>query len=111
MMGNPIAICLLVVFLLLSALSAVTIMLADNMLYQPNHGAKAYERNLQRGELIEIEIAWGKKKKLYGWLHNGDKERGPIIVYFGGNGENSANTMDYFYSAGVWDTFRVIDFL
>jgi pimeloyl-ACP methyl ester carboxylesterase len=102
---------LFIALLIVLTIAIAVIVFADFMLYHPNHNSTARERNLRRVELTEIELSVNANLKLYGWLRKGEKERGPVVIYYGGNGENSADTVDYFNAVNVWETFEGCSFL
>lgn len=79
---------LILILLILFGISSF-FKLQQKMFFHPTHDKEAYK------ELEQIEIAEkiNINDKLYGWLiHNSVNEKAPLLIFFGGNMQNSSNT-------------------
>lgn len=79
---------LILVLLILFSLSSF-FKFQQKMFFHPWHDEDAYSE-LEQTEIAEKVII---NNKLQGWLiHNSVKEKAPLLIFFGGNMQNSSNT-------------------
>jgi len=66
------------------------------MFFFPNHDIEAYTKLSNDSRFEEIKINYGKNQYLYGWFkHNTNNTPAPLIIFFGGNAQSSAETLWY----------------
>jgi hypothetical protein len=81
------------VLLVLIALMAVGITLyAPSQMFYPNFDEKAYRQLEGEGDAIAVSIPT-EQGTLTGWFLDNAEDPSPLILYFGGNGENSSTRM------------------
>lgn len=66
--------------------------LAPTQLFYPNFDKKAYQELKDQKQCEEVAIG-EKDERISGWILHNTTDTAPIILYFGGNGENSARRM------------------
>ena len=81
--------------------------------FYPWHDSKSYEvlKNVEGFEEIKIQNG---KNTISGWVkYNKDKSlKSPLVIMYGGNGQNSSNTCNWFYEDKIFETvFKDYNFL
>lgn len=85
-----IAISIIIFILIITSISILYIQ--DDMFFHPWHDEKSYEQLLSETDFEEISIN-NNGTLLNGWLkYNSKAEKAPLVIFFGGNAQNSSNT-------------------
>lgn len=83
----------------------------EDLFFYPWHDKVSYEKLKDIREFSEISINNGKNV-LHGWLkENTEKEVAPLVIFFGGNAQNSSNTCINFYNNSIYQYFEGYNFL
>ncbi len=90
---------------------AVIYFLQSAMFFYPYHDAEAYESLQKMEDFQEITIPHNSGT-LHGWLHR-DPQTGsaPLVILYGGNGQNSSAYFRLFENTGVFHRFQGYDVL
>ncbi len=75
--------------------------------FHPWNDVSSYEQLKNFSNFEEVNIA-NNGKNLNGWLYynNPRWEESPLVIYFGGNVQNSSNTMSHFLNQWIFDYFE-----
>jgi len=78
-----------------------------NIFFYPRNDTSSYEQLQKNSDFEEVNIV-SDGKNLNGWLYynNPRWEKCPLVIYFGGNAQNSSNTMTYFLNSWIFDYFE-----
>lgn len=77
----------------------------------PWHDEESYKRLKQEDQFIEIILDVGGKD-VHGWLKNNNQnEKSPLLIFFGGNANNSSNACATFIDNNSYDYFEGYNFL
>jgi len=104
---------MMVAILVIFLISSIVIILSiqQNVFFYPWHDEESYKKLQVTEKFKEIEI-YKDGKKLSGWLKfNTDKEVSPLIIFFGGNMQNSSNTCISFLKNDNFKYFKDYNFL
>lgn len=99
--------------ILLAILIVIMIIFVSVVLYiQPSflfynwHDEESYNKLLTEDKVEEIRID-NNGKLLNGWLkYNTDKKQAPLVIFFGGNAQNSSNTCYSFLKNDIYQYFE-----
>lgn len=99
--------------ILLAILIVIMIIFVSIVLYiQPSfffynwHDEESYNKLLTEDKVEEIRID-NNGKLLNGWLkYNTDKKQAPLVIFFGGNAQNSSNTCYSFLKNDIYQYFE-----
>lgn len=81
-----------IIILVLIITSISILYIQEDMFFYPWHDEKGYTQLLSESEFEEISID-NNGKLLSGWLkYNSKEEKAPLVIFFGGNAQNSSNT-------------------
>jgi len=98
----------LVIFIILlyTLLPLISLILAQPILFfHPWHDEKSYNQLLNEENFEEIRIN-NNGKLLNGWIkYNTDQQQAPLLIFFGGNAQNSSNTCLYFLHTDKYKYF------
>lgn len=90
---------------------AVVYFLQPAMFFYPYHDAEAYESLQGIADFQEISIPH-KDGTLHGWLHRDPQtDSAPLVILYGGNGQNSSAYFRMFETAGIFRRFQGYDVL
>lgn len=86
---------------------SITILLVQpSLFFFPWHDENSYSMLLKERDFEEIEIN-NNGKMLSGWLkHNTYENQAPLLIFFGGNAQNSSNTCANFLNNNVFRYFE-----
>ena len=75
--------------------------------FYPWNDTSSYEQLQKNSDFEEVNIV-SDGENLNGWLYynNPKWEKCPLVIYFGGNAQNSSNTMTYFLNSWIFDYFE-----
>ena len=91
-------------FLLLVVL--VVYLIQPSMFFYPYHHEEAYTKLKEKDSFKEIIIPHGKGQ-LHGWLrYHGEGERAPLLIFYGGNGQNSSYYSNLYEQMDVYSYFQ-----
>ena len=83
----------LIIMGLLGFIVAVVLLVQPYLFFYPWHDETACEALRQKDAFTELRIPH-RGGQLHGWLRkNSEEEKGPLLLFFGGNGQNASNTM------------------
>ncbi len=83
----------------------------QSLFFYPWHDQEAYEQLSRTESFEEINIEHNGGR-LNGWLkYNADQTQAPLMIFFGGNGQNSSNTCKYFKEHNIFRNFEGYHFL
>lgn len=97
------------IFILNFALAAgVSVyILQDSMLFYPNNSVACFKKLEKEKSFETVGFTTKDGVKLSGWIHRSQKSgRAPLLLYFGGNGQNSSKA---FYDFLNQNTFSKLD--
>ncbi|MBR6825302.1 MAG: alpha/beta hydrolase [Oscillospiraceae bacterium] len=78
---------------LLAFVVAVVLLVQPYLFFYPWHDETSCEALRQKDSFTELRIP-RRGGELHGWLRkNSEEEKGPLLLFFGGNGQNASNTM------------------
>ena len=98
------AIYLLLVFVVL-------VLIQKQFFFHPWHDEEAYQALKMNNDFEELNINCNGKK-LNGWLrYNIKEEKAPLVIFYGGNAENSSSTVQSFLYGGLYKYFEGYNFL
>lgn len=81
------------------------------LFFHPWHDQAAYEQLSHEESFEEIHIEHNGGR-LNGWLkYNAEETRAPLLIFFGGNSQNSSNTCKYFKEYKTFSSFEGYHFL
>ncbi|MBN1776264.1 MAG: hypothetical protein JW817_07355 [Clostridiales bacterium] len=81
-----------VILALVAIMSIGIVMYAPSQIFYPNFDEQAYRELSGESDAVAVSIPT-EQGALSGWLLNNAEGQSPLILYFGGNGENSATRM------------------
>ena len=85
--------------------------LANSALFFPSHSATAFDRLNQLPHMEEVTIK-SDDVTLSGWLvKNTDTSPAPLVIFFGGNGQNAASTVYAMERNQYWSVYHGFNFL
>lgn len=91
---------------LLAFIVAVVLLVQPYLFFYPWHNEAVYESLKQNDSFLELRIPY-KGGNLHGWLRkNSEEEKGPVLLFFGGNGQNSSNAMGLLEAWGSFSYFE-----
>ena len=80
--------------------------LQDKILFYPYHDENSYNELANKNGFEEVKIE-SDKWNLHGWIkRNSDLEKAPLVIYFGGNAQNSSHTFDNFNDENFFKYFE-----
>lgn len=98
---------LFIIIFIIIAMPITLIFMQSSILFHPWHDEKSYTQlqNLDDSIFEELSID-NNGKKLSGWFkHNIDDPKGPLVIFMGGNAQNSSNTCFNFLNANIYKYF------
>lgn len=82
-----------------------------NMFFHPWHDADSYNRLMAESEFEKIVIQHDEAE-LHGWLKiNNPEKNNPLVIFYGGNAQNSSNTCTTFLDDERYVNFGSYNFL
>lgn len=106
----------LIEILLFCICCIIFIYIRNDTFFYPRNDISSYQQLKNYDEFEEINIT-DNDTTLNWWIHydNSKTEATPLIIYFGGNAENSSNTMFDFFNQWIfnqleWFNFLMIDY-
>ena len=95
----------LLIFLLILIFAVLYVQ--PSVFFYPWHDSKSYEvlKNVEGFEEIKIQNG---KNTISGWVkYNKDKSlKSPLVIMYGGNGQNSSNTCNWFYEDKIFSSLQ-----
>ena len=74
--------------------------------FHPRNDVLSYEQLQKISDFEEVNIVSdGKNLNWWMYYNNPRWEKSPLVIYFGGNAQNSSNTMAHFLSQWIFDYF------
>ncbi len=84
---------------------AVVLLIQPSMFFYPWHDESSCESLRANKNFTEVQIPHGDGY-LHGWLRlNSGEEKAPLLLFFGGNGQNSSNAMQLLEATGSFSYF------
>ena len=75
--------------------------------FHPWNDVSSYEQLKTISDFEEVNIVSdGEKLNWWMYYNNPKWEKSPLVIYFGGNAQNSSNTMSYFLNLWIFDYFE-----
>lgn len=85
---------------------AVLLYIQEFLFFHPWHDEASYNVLKENSHFTELQIPH-KDGTLHGWLRkNSHEEKAPLLLFFGGNGQNSSNTMQLFEAMDSFSYFE-----
>ena len=88
----------------------VIVFIQPIILYHPNHSQYAQEQLIDLNMYKTYDINDGKLS-YHGFGKVDESKKLPTIIYFGGNGESSAQSFYQYHSSGFFDHFEGFQFI
>lgn len=98
---------IIIVFLSLFIVCTILWISQKYIFFHPWNDITSYEQLQKNPDFEEVNIV-SDGKILNWWLyHNNPKwKKSPLVIYFGGNAQNSSNTVSYFFNQWIFDYFE-----
>lgn len=88
------------------AFSASVYCLQGNLLFYPNNSVEAFQQIKTEKQDQMVHVTTKDGTKLSGWVHlNAGEKSAPLLLYFGGNGQNSSKVFSNFEKQGTFRRF------
>jgi len=101
----------IILFVLLIITIVVILYIQPSFFFYPWHDEKSYTKLLNEENFEEIQID-NKGKLLSGWIkYNTKQEQAPLLIFFGGNAQNSSNTCLSFLNNDMYKYFENYNFM
>lgn len=92
---------------LVLALSVSIFYLQEKMLFYPSNSVDCFEQLQSDPSFRKISVTAKDGTRLSGWLRPGSEAgKAPLLLYFGGNGQNSSKTFSGFLKQGIFSSFN-----
>ena len=93
--------------ILLFVICLILIISQKYIFFHPWNDVSSYEQLQKIPDFEEVNIE-GDGKNLNWWMYynNPKWEKSPLVIYFGGNAQNSSNTMAYYLDSWIFDYFE-----
>lgn len=100
----------IMVLLFICVISILSIQ--EDAFFHPWHDAQSYTELLKIQDFKEIKID-NDGKLIHGWFYNNGKtgEEAPLLLFFGGNAQNSSNTCLSFLQSDIYQYFNGYNFM
>ncbi len=97
----------IIIFLSLFIICIILWISQKYIFFHPWNDITSYEQLQNNSDFEEVNIV-SDGKNLNWWLyHNNPKwKKSPLVIYFGGNAQNSSNTVAYFFNQWIFDYFE-----
>jgi dienelactone hydrolase len=83
-----------------------TYYLQEKMFFYPSNSVQCFNILKSEKEFQEVSITARDGTPLKGWIRfNTEKKSAPLVLYFGGNGQNSSKTLYDFSTKGTFSSF------
>lgn len=77
--------------------------LQGKMLFEPNNSVEAFRQIKSEKSFESVDVTAKDGTKLTGWMkYNAATKRAPLLIYFGGNGQNSSKAFSNFEKQGTF---------
>lgn len=108
--GRTVGTIVLVTLNIIVMLSITVFTLAGMMLFYPHFDEEAFNKLISniKAEEIVIESSQGT---ISGWFYHNAEDKAPVVLYFGGNGENSSRRMLNNIESENWSWFEGYNFV
>ncbi len=84
----------------------VLLLVQPYLFFYPWHDESSYESLRDNSHFTELQIPH-KNGMLHGWLRrNSEEDTAPLLLFFGGNGQNSSNAMQLLEAMGSFSYFE-----
>ena len=95
---------MIVIFLIIMV--SMIFFMQKNMFFHPRHDEFSYNE-LKKIEEFEEIVVDNNGQKLYGWImHNVESGEAPLLIYCGGNAQNSSSTAYRYYKNDLFKYFE-----
>lgn len=108
--ARPIRMTLIIVSIFATLFLITIVIIQPIILYHPNHSIFAYEKLREMNIYKTYEII-DENKTYQGFGYVDESKKLPTIIYFGGNGESSAQTFYHYHLTGFFDDFEGYQFI
>ena len=102
-------ICKTLIFVFVVILFIVCFVLSISQKYiffHPRNDLSSYEQLHKISDFEEVNIiSDGKNLNWWIYYNNPKWEKSPLVIYFGGNAQNSSNTMAYYFDSWIFEYF------
>lgn len=96
---------LIITFLLITLIISI-LYVQPFLFFYPWHDEKSYNQLLNEENFEEIKID-NNGKLLDGWIkYNSEQQQAPLLIFFGGNAQNSSNTCLNFLNTNKYEYFE-----
>ena len=93
--------------ILLFVICLILIISQKYIFFHPWNDVSSYEQLQKIPDFEEINIeSYGKNLNWRMYYNNPKWEKSPLVIYFGGNAQNSSNTMTYYLNSWIFDYFE-----
>ena len=103
-------ICKTLIFIFVVVLFIICFILSISQKYiffHPWNDASSYEQLQKISDFEEVNIeSNGNNLNWWMYYNNPKWEKSPLVIYFGGNAQNSSNTMAYYFDSWIFDYFE-----
>lgn len=80
--------------------------LQEKLLFYPNNSVQCFEALQTNTQFQEVSVTARDGTLLKGWVRfNTDRQSAPLLLYFGGNGQNSSKAFYNFLNQGIFSAF------
>lgn len=105
--AKVISVVLICVINLVLALSASVYYLQEKIIFQPNNSVDCFQQIKAQKSFESVTVTAKDGTKLSGWLrYNAQQKGAPLLLYFGGNGQNSSKAFSNFLKQGTFQKFE-----
>lgn len=103
----------IIIFIMLLLTSIIAILsIQEDAFFHPWHDTQSYTQLQQLEDFEEIKID-NNGNLIHGWFYNNIKnnEEAPLLLFFGGNAQNSSNTCLSFLQSDIYKYFEGYNFM
>jgi len=102
---------IIILFFLLTILIISILYIQPSIFFHPWHDEESYKQLLDKANFEEIKID-NNGKLLNGWIkYNTEQHPAPLLIFFGGNAQNSSNTCLNFLNNNIYQYFENYNFM
>lgn len=98
----------IIIFFLIIFIVCIILWISQKyMFFHPRNDTTSYVQLQKNSDFEEVNIV-SEGKNLNWWMYynNTKWKKSPLVIYFGGNAQNSSNTMSYFLNQWIFDYFE-----
>lgn len=97
---------IIILLVILLVLISILLCLQPKMFFFPWHDKDSYSQLLTNNNFSELKID-NNGKLISGWIyHNVSSTPAPLVIFFGGNAQNTSNTCMYFFNNNSYQYFE-----